>query len=75
MLAIDPSLLTDCFAAKVESVLGAVKATARPGATIRLPGERSTAIAAAVASSGKLRLPASLWQALQKNSTPARSKM
>ena len=68
VIAINPSLLVDDFAAKVSTVLGAVKASARPGAAIRLPAERSNALAAEAERTQKLVLPKSLWQSLQTNS-------
>lgn len=65
VIAFDPQLLTDSFAAKVDAVLVDVKAS---GKHIRLPGEKSSSIAAAVAREQALTLPRSLWESLQRSS-------
>jgi LDH2 family malate/lactate/ureidoglycolate dehydrogenase len=65
VIAINPALLTDAFPSKVESVLATVRAS---GEGIRLPGDKSGAIAATNTETGTLPLTNSLWESLQKNS-------
>merc|ERR1712039_974245 len=59
VIAIDPSALVDNFSEKVESLLKVVKAS---GTDVRLPGENAAATATARRASGKLPIPARIWE-------------
>lgn len=72
ILAIDPSILTENYPEKAESVLQTVKATSPD---IRLPGERSSTVAAKVEEAGSLVLPTKLWASLQKHAAKQKCRL
>jgi len=63
MLAIQPGGFVKGFEDKVASVCNAVKAS---GPSVRVPGERSSKTATERISAGKLPVPTSIWESIQK---------
>lgn len=75
VLVLDPSLFTDDFTQKVESVLRATTASGNAedgykGASIRLPGQRSREVARGVDAAQQVELPTSLWESLKEHGVP-----
>ena len=62
VIALDPALLVDDFQERVVAVLAAVKVSHPRG--VRLPGERSAAVAAQSERDGQIMLPDHLWRGI-----------